>query len=71
MERVVRSLFPTSRVERNNKELGLTSEVGNALEIDCYLPDLKLGFEYQVLLGEAGGGDIAFEPHQERGGRCN
>ena len=55
MERVVRSLFPTSRVERNNKELGLTSEVGNALEIDCYLPDLKLGFEYQVLLGEVGG----------------
>jgi hypothetical protein len=48
MERVVRTLFPTSRVERNNKVLGLVSEIGNALEIDCYLPDLKLGFEYQV-----------------------
>lgn len=48
MERVVKTMFPKEKIERNDKTLGLVSELGNPLEIDCYLPEFKLGFEYQV-----------------------
>lgn len=50
MERVVRSTFPGMRVERNARDLGLVSELGNKMEVDCYIPELKLGFEFNVCL---------------------
>lgn len=49
LERVVRSIFPEQTIERNVRSgLGLVGSKGKHLEIDVYLPDLKLGFEYQV-----------------------
>jgi hypothetical protein len=49
MERVVRTIFPTHEIERNTKKAGLVTEFGNPMEIDCFLPQINLGFEYQVI----------------------
>eukprot|EP00026_Physarum_polycephalum_P001762 Phypoly_transcript_01764.p1 GENE.Phypoly_transcript_01764~~Phypoly_transcript_01764.p1 ORF type:complete len:946 (-),score=154.63 Phypoly_transcript_01764:299-3136(-) len=46
MERVVRTIFPDAEIERNKRDLDLVSENGFPLEIDCYLPEHKLGFEF-------------------------
>ena len=40
MERVVRTIFPGSEIERNKRDLELVSENGFPLEVDCYLPVL-------------------------------
>ena len=50
MERVIRSLFPADvQIETNLRTgHGIVGDAGVALEIDVYLPDYKLGFEYQV-----------------------
>lgn len=49
MERVVRSLFPNSEIRANVRTtLRVRGDRKSPLEIDVYLPDLKLGFEYQV-----------------------
>lgn len=48
--RIVKSIFPHFEVEKNvRKKHGVTSqETGAFLEIDIYIPALKIGFEYQV-----------------------
>jgi hypothetical protein len=51
MERIVRSLFPdpTTIIETNVRAgHGIVGSKGVMLEIDVYLPQYKLGFEYQV-----------------------
>ena len=46
-QRVVRSIFPDNVIASNWR--GITSSLYNrAMEIDIYLPELGLGFEYQV-----------------------
>ncbi len=47
MHRIVQTIFPKEKIERNTKKV-LTAETGNPMEIDCFLPNLGLGFEYQV-----------------------
>lgn len=49
--RVLRSIFPPDvKIEFNSRGgHGLIGAVGNSLEIDLFLPDYKLGFEYQVI----------------------
>lgn len=49
MERVVRSLFPDNKIETNVRAAhGIVGTKGFMLEIDVYLPQYKLGFEYQA-----------------------
>jgi len=50
MERVIRSLFPAQvKIETNLRARhGIVGDAGVALEIDVYLPEYKLAFEYQV-----------------------
>jgi hypothetical protein len=40
MIKLIQSIFPGNKVEKNNRT------TLDGLEIDCYLPELKLGFEY-------------------------
>jgi hypothetical protein len=51
MSRVLRSVFPHGVKMEHNLRLGhgLVGAVGDPLEIDVYLPEYKLGFEYQVI----------------------
>ena len=52
-ERVVRSIFPNSKIETNVRAAhGIMGDKGHPLEIDVYLPEISLGFEYQVWLRE-------------------
>ena len=49
MERVVRGLFPNQEITTNVRAtLRVQGDRKAPLEIDVYLPKLKLGFEYQV-----------------------
>ena len=50
LERIVRSLFPHAKIETNVRSgLGLVGEkTGVHREVDVFLPEYKLGFEYQV-----------------------
>ena len=49
MERVVRAIFPEAKIESNVRYgHGIIGESGAPLEIDVFLPLLRLGFEYQV-----------------------
>jgi hypothetical protein len=44
-----RCIFPTATIEMNKRSgHGIVGAKGAPLEIDVYLPDIKLGFEYQV-----------------------
>jgi hypothetical protein len=48
---MVQSLFPlTSIISNARKATGLLGPKGKLLEVDIFLEDLKLGFEFQVLL---------------------
>jgi len=53
-QRVIMSIFDsgdddvTVRSNYRSSDLKVTSEEGRSMEIDVYLPDYKLGFEYQV-----------------------
>jgi hypothetical protein len=50
LERMVKSLFPTCIVSSNaRKIIGIRSPKGNFLEIDVFLADHCLGFEFQVI----------------------
>ena len=40
MIKIVQSIFPSNKISKNNRS------ILDGLEIDCYLPELKLGFEY-------------------------
>ena len=40
MKKIIQSIFPDKELKNNNR-----TEL-NGLEIDCYIPELKLGFEY-------------------------
>lgn len=44
----MRSLFPENVIETNVRNLGIVGFSGAQLEIDVFLPELALGFEYQV-----------------------
>eukprot|EP00026_Physarum_polycephalum_P003134 Phypoly_transcript_03143.p1 GENE.Phypoly_transcript_03143~~Phypoly_transcript_03143.p1 ORF type:complete len:818 (+),score=151.04 Phypoly_transcript_03143:58-2511(+) len=47
-ERVVRSIFPNSKIETNVRAAhGIIGDKGHPLEIDVFLPEISLGFEYQ------------------------
>ena len=49
MARIVRSIFPNKEVAMNLRApLGIMGEHGKPLEIDVFVPELSLGFEYQV-----------------------
>ena len=50
MERIIRSVFPPGvKIESNARAVhGIVNATGFPLEIDVYLPQYKLGFEYQV-----------------------
>lgn len=50
MERIIRTVFPQAVIQANiRSESGIVAEGGKFfLEIDVYLPEFKLGFEYQV-----------------------
>ena len=49
LERVVRTIFPNYEILSNLRSVhGIVSTSGTPLEIDVYLPELKVGFEYQV-----------------------
>jgi hypothetical protein len=51
MARIVRSIFPNKEIAVNLRApLGITGEHGRPLEIDVFIPEISLGFEYQVLL---------------------
>jgi hypothetical protein len=52
MARILRSIFgPNVKIDTNVRaSLGLLGNAGFPLEIDAYLPELKIGFEYQVTL---------------------
>jgi len=43
MIKVVQELYPQNKIEKHNRT------VLDGLEIDCYIPELKLGFEYNGL----------------------
>jgi hypothetical protein len=48
MQRVIQSIFPNVKIESNVRSThGIVGELGAPLEIDVYLPDIGLGFEYQ------------------------
>lgn len=47
-QRLVTSLFPASTRILSNWRADLVPEKGRALEVDIYLPQYNLGFEYQV-----------------------
>eukprot|EP00026_Physarum_polycephalum_P003145 Phypoly_transcript_03154.p1 GENE.Phypoly_transcript_03154~~Phypoly_transcript_03154.p1 ORF type:complete len:822 (-),score=127.19 Phypoly_transcript_03154:90-2411(-) len=48
MERIIRTLFPEATIETNLRARhGIVGDAGVSLELDVYLPDYKLGFEYQ------------------------
>lgn len=51
LQRIVRSMFPPgTKLLRNVRSgHGIVGPSGSPLEIDIFLPDHKLGFEYQVL----------------------
>ena len=47
--RILMTIFPETRIESNIRaEVALIGDRGAYLELDIYMPDLKLGFEYQV-----------------------
>lgn len=49
MSRIIRSVFPDAKVEMNSRAVhGIVGTSGSPLEIDVFLPEYKLGFEYQV-----------------------
>lgn len=50
MSRVIRTIFNNDVTMEHNVRVGhgLIGKLGDPLEIDVYLPDYKLGFEYQV-----------------------
>lgn len=50
MTRILRTIFgPDVKMETNVRaSLGLLGNAGFPLEIDVYLPEYKIGFEYQV-----------------------
>lgn len=49
LTRILRSLFPRAALACNARSAAaLLGPAGYPLEIDVYLPELKLGFEYQV-----------------------
>ena len=50
MTRILRTIFgPTVRIDTNVRaSLGILGNAGFPLEIDVYLSELKIGFEYQV-----------------------
>lgn len=51
LERIVRTLFLEAEIRTNARAAhGIVGPTGVPLEIDVYLPALKLGFEYQVYL---------------------
>jgi hypothetical protein len=55
----VRTIFPNLEILANMRSAhGIVSASGAALEIDVYLPELKLGFEYQVQKGERREGEV-------------
>eukprot|EP00026_Physarum_polycephalum_P001510 Phypoly_transcript_01512.p1 GENE.Phypoly_transcript_01512~~Phypoly_transcript_01512.p1 ORF type:complete len:1104 (+),score=195.39 Phypoly_transcript_01512:246-3314(+) len=49
MERIIRAIFPPGvKIETNARAVhGIVNANGSPMEIDVYLPDYKLGFEYQ------------------------
>lgn len=49
MARILRSIFPNKEVVINLRApLDIRGEHGKPLEIDVFIPELSLGFEYQV-----------------------
>ena len=49
MQRVIQSIFPNMKIDSNVRTThGIVGELGAPLEIDVYLPETGLGFEYQV-----------------------
>ena len=51
LQRIIRTLFPEPMIILTNvRSLPIVGSSTNVnLEVDIYLPELKLGFEYQVL----------------------
>lgn len=47
MVRVLRTLFDSYQIKTNVRDLGVIGDSGKALEVDAYLPEMKLAFEYQ------------------------
>lgn len=47
-QRAVRQIFPDKQIITNYRHKDIVSDRGYPLEVDIYLPDLNLGFEYQV-----------------------
>jgi hypothetical protein len=43
MIKIIRELYPEHEIEKHNRT------ILDGLEIDCYIPELKLGFEYNGL----------------------
>lgn len=51
MQRVIQSIFPNTTINSNVRSgHGIIGTSGVPLEIDVYLPDIGLGFEYQVFI---------------------
>lgn len=49
MKRIVQTIFPSGKIEVNVRSAhGIIGDSGAPLEIDVYLPEYRLGFEYQV-----------------------
>lgn len=49
MQRVIQTIFPNATINSNVRTgHGIMGTSGAPLEIDVYLPELGLGFEYQV-----------------------
>ena len=58
LQRILRSLFGDDLLIRSNvrDQFGGGPRKGPSLEIDIFLPTLRLGFEYQVAVREEGRG---------------
>ena len=49
MQRMNQSIFQHMKIDSNVRSMhGIVGELGAPLEIDVYLPEIGLGFEYQV-----------------------
>ena len=48
MRRILYTIFPNARMEFNSRSHGVIGDSGIPLEIDVYIPTLRIGFEYQV-----------------------